>query len=341
MCKDRCICQVVSDYVSSPLAVAVEKKTSNALKLPGLFICPLRGLNASKLVHDGLPIYLVDLIMSTFAIPTGWHNLSTNGSWDFDIAEKELNDFVRSKGFKDFAEFLLSYSFEPGEFIEKLGTQSFGNFKQENHFSKVFGSNEGGICFASQSNASCTWPSMQSGYQLLVKLPPRSSYDKGYIDGWSIGVRTDISNAPNKFFKISPNSAVDIELRIASYRKLYSMSWPKIGQLCNPDHNNTDDCFNGVYCKSVYLICGCIPYHSPYLIARNANTTTCNPLQFLKCNTDHNEALSSRTNYKQSQCRPVCEETSYQMSFSEGYLDVNAVKEVNGISDEFVSSEFV
>lgn len=322
--------------MNSPVAVAIDRQSQDHLHLPGIVVCPVRGLNASRLVHDGLPLHLVDIIMEEFAIPGRWLRLSNHTNYDLEINNVDLNNFVLNRNFTDFAQLLLYYSYEPEEFIHELQNENF-NGKMPN-YTKIFAGYNGGICFAYESNEMCSWPGMQGGFRMVLKLPPRTKYDRGAEDGWIIGVGSQVITPPTKFDKIPANSAIDIELNEISYERILSMGWPKSGVLCDndPRHRSTSDCFLAGYSYAIRSVCNCLPFQAPYLVRRSENDTTCTPVQFNICAQKEINSILEKTQKQQKRCVPVCRETVFETTVSLNSLEKGWGNAVFGVLENMV-----
>lgn len=311
--------------------------------LPEVVLCPLRGLNAAKMIAEQVSPCVVDKIMTSFAVTTGWHKMTT--SCNATTMETNVKAIMAVKNITDFKDFLLHYSYEVSEFLYevKLPNETVLNESDiSNMFYPIFGGFDAGICWTFTDRGSIvSWPNIGSGYAFFFKIPPRTKYDRHHSDGLMLGVSPKVANSPpNSFVRLAPNSMIDIELSLYKTERLKRLSWPKSGDLCDATegHISSDDCYISQYLKAVDKYCSCLHYKQSVNKSFIETQLTCSPMQLDECLKTNSSSIHEYTITNQMKCKPVCRENVYSMTTSYGDYEPSFVKATRNLSSNYVRS---
>lgn len=321
---------------------------STFLELPDLVVCPVRGVNASKLKADNLTEYLIDGIMKYFATDVGWLYISGNENekdLNFTTAAQELSDWMISHKLNDFRDLAIYYGYEPSEFIHSLslGFDSILNGSHpswtDSNFKKIIGY-ANGVCFAYANHHQINWPGIASGYNLVLKLPRQNQFDNSLTDGWNIGFTKPFTTAPTSHVRILPNTIVDIEITRTEIQRFPSYSWPKSGILCkdSKSYSSSDSCANQAYGEAVKSVCGCLYINTPTDPTVNlTNVRFCSTFERGLCGLLNENLISDETIKRQQECLPVCTETIFTAHPSYGAINKSKIIKKYGLNENSVS----
>lgn len=333
---------MITEYLNAPVAVSISNVQNATLELPDLVICPIRGINASRLVEDGMPLYLVDLIMSDYGVDIDWKSLdglSSNLSKK-ESSKNEFNQWLSSHNLDDYKDLLLNYSYNPDEFIHQI----YFSDEDLNHVnlndSKLIVGYTNGVCSVYVTQQTVFWPGLAGGYQLTLKMSQRNIYDNSFTDGWQIGLSKPFEVAPSNYLRIPTNSAVDIEISRIEIHRFPSYIWPKSGILCkdSPDYKASDNCAGLAYSQAIKALCNCTYIRTPKdLKNRKSGDRVCNPIELNICFFNIYPMVKKETSRLQAECLPVCNEINFQSTMTHGEINREAILSKLNLPDTTVS----